>query len=290
MDQATNRMKDLGTISQGQASVSDLTMAAGGSGDTVNWTAAVSDVSAATASQIASGAMQVATDLKTGAVDGAQIPGGGRASNLMDLARDVDVTFLSIPDDKVAQLTKFRGVEAYTLPTGMYKGIDYPVKGIAEVRRILQARIPARAVQDILDLEIIQGRVMMEEDQSLDPGALGQVAQRRPGRADRQRHFLAAETFEVSGPEMGDQTFVGRGELERPVLDRSDGGGNAGPDLETIVRGQEIDTLVFMKFKVVDSSLAELPIRTVDTGYGLERFAWLSQGTLSCFHASTAQS
>jgi alanyl-tRNA synthetase len=63
------------------------------------------------------------------------------------------------------------------------------------------------------------------------------------------------------------------------------GGGNAGPDLETIVRGQEIDTLVFMKFKVVDGELAELPIRTVDTGYGIDRYTWLSQGTLSCFHA-----
>ena len=41
------------------------------------------------------------------------------------------VRLISIPDDKVAQLAKFRGVEAYTLPTGMYKGIDYPVKGIA---------------------------------------------------------------------------------------------------------------------------------------------------------------
>lgn len=41
------------------------------------------------------------------------------------------VRLMSIPDDKVAQLTKLRGVEAYTLPTGMYKGIDYPVKGIA---------------------------------------------------------------------------------------------------------------------------------------------------------------
>jgi uncharacterized protein len=41
------------------------------------------------------------------------------------------VRLMSIPDDKVAQLAKFRGVEAYTLPTGMYKGIDYPVKGIA---------------------------------------------------------------------------------------------------------------------------------------------------------------
>ena len=41
------------------------------------------------------------------------------------------VRLISIPDDKVAQLVKFRGVEAYTLPTGLYKGIDYPVKGIA---------------------------------------------------------------------------------------------------------------------------------------------------------------
>jgi len=63
------------------------------------------------------------------------------------------------------------------------------------------------------------------------------------------------------------------------------GGGNAGPDLETIVRGLEIDTLVFMKFKVANGDLIELPIRTVDTGYGIERYTWLSQGTLSCFHA-----
>jgi len=63
------------------------------------------------------------------------------------------------------------------------------------------------------------------------------------------------------------------------------GGGNAGPDLETIVRGCELDTLVFMKFKVVNNDFIELPIRTVDTGYGIERYAWLSQGALSCFHA-----
>jgi len=28
-------------------------------------------------------------------------------------------------------MTKFRGVEAYTLPPKLYKGVDYPVKGIA---------------------------------------------------------------------------------------------------------------------------------------------------------------
>ena len=63
------------------------------------------------------------------------------------------------------------------------------------------------------------------------------------------------------------------------------GGGNAGPDLETVVRGLELATLVFMKFKVVNDEFVELPIRTVDTGYGIERYVWLSQGSVSCFHA-----
>jgi len=63
------------------------------------------------------------------------------------------------------------------------------------------------------------------------------------------------------------------------------GGGNAGPDLETIVRGLELATLVFMKFKVINDGFVELPIRTVDTGYGIERYAWLSQGSVSGFHA-----
>ena len=63
------------------------------------------------------------------------------------------------------------------------------------------------------------------------------------------------------------------------------GGGNAGPDLETVIRGLELATLVFMKFKVVNDEFIELPIRTVDTGYGIERYTWLSQGSVSCFHA-----
>ena len=63
------------------------------------------------------------------------------------------------------------------------------------------------------------------------------------------------------------------------------GGGNAGPDLETIVQGLELATLVFMKFKVDGDKFVELPIRTVDTGYGIERYTWISQGTVSGFHA-----
>ena len=61
------------------------------------------------------------------------------------------------------------------------------------------------------------------------------------------------------------------------------GGGNAGPDLEACVNGLEISTLVFMQYKVVDDQLLMLPIKTVDTGYGIERWAWLSQGSPTCF-------
>lgn len=63
------------------------------------------------------------------------------------------------------------------------------------------------------------------------------------------------------------------------------GGGNAGPDVECIVRGLEVGTLVFMQYKVVGDDFVELPIRTVDTGYGIDRFAWISQGVPSAFQA-----
>ena len=63
------------------------------------------------------------------------------------------------------------------------------------------------------------------------------------------------------------------------------GGGNAGPCLESIIRGLEVATLVFMQYKVVNDEFVKLPIRTVDPGYGMERYAWLSQGVPSGFHA-----
>ena len=63
------------------------------------------------------------------------------------------------------------------------------------------------------------------------------------------------------------------------------GGGNAGPCFEVIVGGLEVATLVFMSYKTLDRELIELPVRTVDTGYGIERFTWLSAGTPSSFEA-----
>src|SRR2546426_6228633 len=63
------------------------------------------------------------------------------------------------------------------------------------------------------------------------------------------------------------------------------GGGNAGPDLEGIVAGLEISTLVFMRYKVENETLVTMKIRTVDTGYGIERWTWMSQGSPTGFHA-----
>ena len=63
------------------------------------------------------------------------------------------------------------------------------------------------------------------------------------------------------------------------------GGGNAGPDVEGSVLGLEISTLVFMSFKITDNQLISLSVRTVDTGYGIERWCWLSQGKYSAFEA-----
>ena len=63
------------------------------------------------------------------------------------------------------------------------------------------------------------------------------------------------------------------------------GGGNAGFDLEGCVCGLEIDTLVFMMYRVVGERFEPMPIKVVDTGYGMERWSWLSQGSPSAFHA-----
>jgi len=64
------------------------------------------------------------------------------------------------------------------------------------------------------------------------------------------------------------------------------GGGNAGPCYEICVRGVELATLVFIQYKTTPEGLKEIPLKIVDTGYGLERFAWISQGTPTAYDAS----
>jgi alanyl-tRNA synthetase len=57
------------------------------------------------------------------------------------------------------------------------------------------------------------------------------------------------------------------------------GGGNAGPCFEVFVNGLEVLTAVFMQYAVVGNKLKELPLKVIDFGWGLERLAWLINGT-----------
>ncbi|MEM3403703.1 MAG: alanine--tRNA ligase [Nitrososphaeria archaeon] len=63
------------------------------------------------------------------------------------------------------------------------------------------------------------------------------------------------------------------------------GGGNAGPAVEAIVDGLEISTLVFMCYKTENEKMIPTPVKTVDTGYGMERWSWLSRGEPTAFHS-----
>lgn len=67
------------------------------------------------------------------------------------------------------------------------------------------------------------------------------------------------------------------------------GGGNEGPCYEVCCRGVELATLVFIQYETLDDgSKKEIPIKVVDTGYGLERIAWISQGTPTAYDACFA--
>ena len=64
------------------------------------------------------------------------------------------------------------------------------------------------------------------------------------------------------------------------------GGGNEGPSYEICAHGVELATLVFIQYKTTKDGLEEIPLRIVDTGYGLERIAWVSQGTPTAYDAT----
>ncbi|SDK08176.1 alanyl-tRNA synthetase [Halovenus aranensis] len=72
------------------------------------------------------------------------------------------------------------------------------------------------------------------------------------------------------------------------------GGGNAGPAIEVIYRGLELATLVFMsmeqdpdgEYELKDGNrYSKMDTYVVDTGYGLERWTWMSQGTPTVYEA-----
>lgn len=63
------------------------------------------------------------------------------------------------------------------------------------------------------------------------------------------------------------------------------GGGNAGEDFEVVIGGAEVATLVFMHYRDRDGVLEEMPVKVVDTGYGLERNVWVSLGSPTIYDA-----
>ncbi|MFC4356987.1 alanine--tRNA ligase [Halobium salinum] len=96
---------------------------------------------------------------------------------------------------------------------------------------------------------------------------------------------LCDTLFESMGADISEITYI-----EDPWV----GGGNAGPAIEVIYKGAELATLVFMSMEQDDDGEYELkdgnrysPMDTyiVDTGYGLERWTWMSQGTPTVYEA-----
>ncbi|MFQ6013128.1 MAG: alanine--tRNA ligase [Thermoplasmata archaeon] len=63
------------------------------------------------------------------------------------------------------------------------------------------------------------------------------------------------------------------------------GGGYSGPCLEVTTEGAEVATLVFMSFRGEGEDREPLDGPVVDTGYGLERLTWVSQGSPSAYEA-----
>ncbi len=94
-----------------------------------------------------------------------------------------------------------------------------------------------------------------------------------------------------------DEFFVSMGASPEEITYIEDpwvGGGNAGPAIEVIYRGVELATLVFMsmeadpegEYELKDGNrYSKMDTYIVDTGYGLERWTWVSQGTPTVYEA-----
>ncbi|MFC5277311.1 alanine--tRNA ligase [Halorubrum rubrum] len=91
--------------------------------------------------------------------------------------------------------------------------------------------------------------------------------------------------FEELGADLSEITYI-----EDPWV----GGGNAGPAIEVIYKGAELATLVFMcmeldpegDYEMKDgNTYSFMDTYIVDTGYGLERWTWMSQGTPTVYEA-----
>lgn len=63
-----------------------------------------------------------------------------------------EIKLLSIPEDKIAEMVKYQGVQPFELPAGTYKDVDYPVKGIMSRSHIIVRKdMPDEVVYNMVE-------------------------------------------------------------------------------------------------------------------------------------------
>lgn len=72
-----------------------------------------------------------------GHLDGLAVVSPPPFAPVINVATQREIKMLEIPDDKIAEMVKYQGVQAYELPAGTYKGVDQPVKGIMSRSHII---------------------------------------------------------------------------------------------------------------------------------------------------------
>jgi alanyl-tRNA synthetase len=100
-----------------------------------------------------------------------------------------------------------------------------------------------------------------------------------------KRVYFKERTVEICHRLLSDALGIPPGEV-RYAEAWWEGGGNSGPCFEVLLGGAELATLVFMVYREENGKRTPLDTKVVDTGYGLERLAWISQGTPSAYEAA----
>ncbi len=103
-------------------------------------------------------------------------------------------------------------------------------------------------------------------------------------RKDREEIYFKSKTAELCHRFFTERLGTEPGKL-RYIEEWWEGGGNSGPCLEVILDGVEVATLVFMMYRETPEGREMMDMQVVDTGYGLERICWVSQGSSSAYEA-----
>ena len=103
-------------------------------------------------------------------------------------------------------------------------------------------------------------------------------------RKDREEIYFKSKTAELCHRFFTERLGTDPRKL-RYIEEWWEGGGNSGPCLEVILDGVEVATLVFMMYRETPTGHEMMDTQVVDTGYGLERICWVSQGTSSAYEA-----